>query len=73
MSIKRAINSFLEERYNMRVFRDFSDEARRKFAIRRGQEPQRWIAGNGSGPIEVVAARESRPGAFAIPVGLFFE
>ncbi len=55
------------------VFRDFSEEARRKFAIRRGQKHQRWIAGNGSGPIEAVAALESPPGTFVIPVDRFLE
>jgi len=48
------------------VFRDFGEEMRR-IAIRRDTH-RRWIAGDGSGPIEVAAAGEQAPGAFVVPV-----
>ena len=51
------------------VFRGFSEEAPREIAIRREQKHRRWIAGDGSGPIEVATAREAPPGAYAVPVG----
>ncbi len=51
------------------IFRDFSEELLR-ITIRRGQADRRWIAGDGTGLIQVAPAGESLPGTFVIPIRL---
>lgn len=51
------------------IFRDFSEQLLR-ITIRRGQADRRWIAGDGTGLIQVAPAGESLPGTFVIPIRL---